>query len=180
MDHPHLIVDYDGGHGREGEGIVATPTASPVTAIRYEVQSWLEAVDLQEQRVFGTTRTDAQIIDARLFVLAIRIFYRAAKSMVEAVGSEPLLSALAKFESRQPDIVTVRDVTEHFDDYLVGRGYHGKGLRRPTHSMTTGTRNHLIQVPKFGSDGALQKSFLVNVSAAAADAREFAAEILGP
>lgn len=78
---------------------------------------WLDAVDRQAGRVRSAPDTGDGQVEILLFVAALRQVIR---------GSEALLGpghpAVREFHGSIPGAVDVRDMLEHFDAYLAGRG----------------------------------------------------------
>ncbi len=62
------------------------------------------------------------MIDARQFALVLRFLYGACKATAELTTDPAMVAAVASFERAQPGAVHIRDVTEHFDAYITGKG----------------------------------------------------------
>jgi len=83
---------------------------------------WAAAVEVQRARIGDRSATEAvNQLDAIFFAIAVRNVLRAAewaKKLLPAdVGRE-----IERFEERVPRAQDVRDVLEHFDEYLQGTG----------------------------------------------------------
>jgi hypothetical protein len=98
-------------------------------ALAGQVLKWAEAIDLQSQRILAprVTTMDA-IVDANLMLLALRNLVRAAEAASRHTKDQRITDAVASL----PGIVDMRDVVEHFDAYLDGKGKLQKKLRSPT------------------------------------------------
>ncbi|MGH3856306.1 MAG: hypothetical protein ACRDR6_23010 [Pseudonocardiaceae bacterium] len=150
---------------------------SVLRAMRNEAAVWLDAVNMQEERVVNTSGMDRRMIDARQFVLVLRLFYRACREVGKLANSPKAVVGISRFDSAVPAAVHIRDVTEHFEDYIRGIGRLGKGIRMPCHSYTSGTSTHILLVPEF-SEGILVKTYTLDVAVAARAARELALVII--
>lgn len=118
------------------------------------------------------------MIDARQFALVLRLLYRACKATADIKTDPAMVAAVVSFERAQPGAVHIRDVTEHFDAYITGKGRLGKGVRMPSHSYTSGVSTHLIHVPDFDLNGVLRRTYDLDVAFAARDARAMADAVL--
>jgi hypothetical protein len=78
---------------------------------------WLEAVDRQAHRVFTAPNSGAGQIEILLFVMALRNLLRGAERILGAQHHE-----VSAFLKRVPNAKVIRDMLEHFDDYLIGSG----------------------------------------------------------
>lgn len=155
-----------------------TPNTSQqiLGAMRTEAVVWLDAVNLQEERVVSASQMIRRMIDARLFILALRLFYRACVEVAKLVKSREIVAGIERFDRTVP-ARHIRDVIEHFEDYVRGAGRLGKGVKMPIHSYTTGTSTHIIQVPEFAG-GMIVKMYTLDVAVAAKAARELALVII--
>lgn len=111
------------------------PLDHTVDFARGQLHLWCRAVRLQAERVLqGERRLDSQV-DALLLLVALRQASRAADLIAEESDDEAtsaaVRSALHAFDERVPDVKDLRDVVEHFDDYMRGLG----NLSHPRTSM---------------------------------------------
>lgn len=81
---------------------------------------WDQAVQRQADRIFGAELEDAQV-DLMLFADALRNVLRGAERVL-GNGS----AAVQAFNAAVPDIQHVRNIYEHFDAYVEGKGYRQK------------------------------------------------------
>jgi len=77
---------------------------------------WDQAVQRQADRILGAELEDAQV-DAMLFANAVRNVLRSAERVL---GKDH--PAIHEFLARVPNAVHVRDMFEHFDEYVEGVG----------------------------------------------------------
>ena len=100
------------------------PTHNLHAAAMSEANAWRGAVDLCASRI-RSSGADQQL-DARLFLLALRQFMKAAQMASEAVqGSgdeQPLATARDQFNRTLPGAKAACDVIEHFREYARGIG----------------------------------------------------------
>lgn len=102
-------------------------------ALAGQVLKWAEAVDLQSQRILDPTVTTMNaIVDPNLMLLALRNLVRAAEAAANHTTDQRITDAVDTFKASLPGVVDMRDVVEHFDAYLEGRGKLQKRLRSPT------------------------------------------------
>jgi hypothetical protein len=160
----------------EHEEVTPNQIQQVLGAMRNEAAVWLDAVNLQEERVVSVSQMNRRMIDARLFILALRLFYRACVEVRKLTKSPEIVAGIERFESTV-SARHIRDVIEHFEDYMRGVGRLGEGVKMPIHSYTTGTSTHIVQVPEF-SDGMLVKMYTLDVAVAAKAARELALVII--
>ena len=102
--------------------------------------SWTSTARIESNRLldaqlgFGPRAVAARQLEAPLFVFALRQVLRAAE-LVEASASgaqaTSMDEALGAFRSDVPNLVDMRDVLEHFDDYATGEGKLQRKLSRP-------------------------------------------------
>ena len=83
---------------------------------------WLDAVDRQAQRVQSAPNNGMGQVEILLFVVALRNVLR---------GSEAILgrrhSAVCAFHRSVPAAKDIRDMLDHFDEYVLGAGRLQKG-----------------------------------------------------
>jgi hypothetical protein len=95
---------------------------------------WGQAVQRQADRILGAEFEDAQV-DVMLFADALRSVVRGAERVL---GREH--EAVQAFKADVPDSEHVRNIYEHFDAYVEGKGYRqqdgsiGPDDWRPLHS----------------------------------------------
>lgn len=77
---------------------------------------WDLAVQRQADRIQGAELEDAQV-DFMLFADALRNVLRGAERVL---GTDH--RAVKEFDSAVPDLVHVRNIFEHFDEYVEGKG----------------------------------------------------------
>jgi hypothetical protein len=65
--------------------------------------------------------TRQRLYDAFFFIIALRNFWRAADLVAARLGDEAN-GALNEFASCIPDAATLRNIIEHFDAYIEGKG----------------------------------------------------------
>jgi hypothetical protein len=84
------------------------------------------AVSLQVERVTSRRPRPGGIAevfaDAYLLAFALRDLLRAAELVHKLAGGTAVEQAIGKFLDAVPDVKQARDVLEHFDEYLVGKG----------------------------------------------------------
>jgi hypothetical protein len=150
--------------------------SGPLGALRCQLDTWLTALDLQEGRVAAPygVEMDQRIAEAQLFAISLRLVCRACQAIAALTQSPDLDRAIKAFNRRVPAVVAIRDVIEHFDDYAIGIGKLGAGVRSPTHSHTAGTSTYYVMVHDF-SAGSLINVHELDVRDAAQAARELAA-----
>jgi hypothetical protein len=78
---------------------------------------WDQAVQRQADRILGAEFEDAQV-DVMLFADALRNVLRGAERVLGKASAE-----VTAFKSEVPDIEHVRNIYEHFDAYVEGKGY---------------------------------------------------------
>lgn len=66
--------------------------------------------------------------DAILMAFALRGLLRAAELVGQLSGTPSAVRATALFMRSVPNVTQARDVLEHFDDYVTGRGRHKQAL----------------------------------------------------
>lgn len=95
-----------------------------------EVRRWQHAVQMQHLRVVGEgivgyTGKLTREVDAVLYVVALRNLLRATDLMTRTLD-EPLAqraaAARSEFDQALPAVIDMRDVLEHFDEYMTGSG----------------------------------------------------------
>ncbi|MEW6475335.1 MAG: hypothetical protein AB1679_24025 [Actinomycetota bacterium] len=102
-------------------------------ALAGQVLKWAEAIDLQRQCILAPSATTMNaIVDANLMLLALRNLVRAAEAAACHTKDQRITDAVDTFKASLPGIVDMRDVVEHFDAYLDGKGKLQKKLRSPT------------------------------------------------
>jgi len=77
---------------------------------------WDQAVQRQAERILSAEFNDAQV-DVMLFADALRNVLRGAETVL---GKEH--EAIMAFKGNVPNAVNVRDMFEHFDEYVQGKG----------------------------------------------------------
>lgn len=98
-------------------------------AVKFQAESLLAVDPPDTDQWWYHLRSAARQAQALMLVLALRNLLRAAEMAVHyAEGGEAdnLQDALARFENALPDLKTARDVLEHFDEYLQGKGRTAK------------------------------------------------------
>lgn len=94
-------------------------------AVKFQAQSLLADDPPEMPAGFADLRSAARQAQAMLLVLALRNLLRAAEMALEyaeAPERDNIAKALDRFRKAFPDLVTARDMLEHFDDYLTGKG----------------------------------------------------------
>lgn len=78
----------------------------------------------RDSRSYGSYADFARLVegDAFLYVTALRNLERAAALAALVFESEELKAACEVFRKAVPDLKTLRDVIEHFDDYQLNKG----------------------------------------------------------
>jgi hypothetical protein len=130
-------------------------------------------VELQRRRAKGSEREDAVFVtrwwvDLQFFVIALYRLRRAAY-LAEKVPSVrgAIQAAGARFDKRLPTLKTMRDVTEHFDEYAIDTG-HNKAVSRQELQVGTwdgtvwrwGQIGHLDVDDAFDAAGDLYKAII--------------------
>lgn len=77
---------------------------------------WDQAVQRQADRILGANLEDAQV-DVMLFADALRNVLRGG---VRVLGKDH--PAVKAFSAAVPDLVHIRNIYEHFDEYVEGKG----------------------------------------------------------
>lgn len=120
---------------------------------------WFCAAERQESRLVPDAAGVPDQGEFFLFVDAMRNVVRAARRILGAAHP-----AIAAFESAAPDLKTLRDMIEHFDEYVVGEGRlqeTASGLRAPFLMMSTGDgQSH--QIVALTHVGQEQRSYVVD------------------
>lgn len=87
---------------------------------------WQRAVALQASRLTATPNQPLSTLDVQpdvlMMMVALRDFVRAAELVKALAQDAEVTDAVDKFVATIPGLKQARDVLEHFDDYLVGRG----------------------------------------------------------
>jgi hypothetical protein len=112
--------------GGTGTGVIVPATVNEALA---RLSTWEHAVRNQANRVLSAPSErhfDTSFkADGYLLVLALRNVLRAA-NLVRTLAPEParpgISAAIAVFESRVAGAKDARDVLDHFDEYMRGRG----------------------------------------------------------
>jgi hypothetical protein len=120
------------------DGVVPSPTspqaASPdarnwaltPAEVQHELAIWQQSVLVMRMRIFDITEGKFTLQgDIRLFAMAVRQVLRCAelaRSVLPGPSRTLVDQALADFETVSPDAKQLRDVLDHFDAYLRGRG----------------------------------------------------------
>jgi hypothetical protein len=94
-------------------------------AVKFQAQSLLAADPPDMPEEIADLRSAARQAQAMLLILALRNLLRAAEMAVHYANKpegENLGRALSRFKAAMPDLVTARDMLDHFDDYLQGKG----------------------------------------------------------
>jgi hypothetical protein len=81
---------------------------------------WDQAVQRQADRILGSEFEDAQV-DVMLFADALRNVLRGAERVLDKKHA-----AVVAFLEAVPDVRHVRDMFEHFDEYVEGVGHRQK------------------------------------------------------
>ncbi|MCR4512958.1 hypothetical protein [Aeromicrobium sp. 50.2.37] len=132
--------------------------------------AWLEAAVRQARRVLKGTLDDGQNVEFMLFSTALNNAMRGAKAVLGKDHPQ-----VASFVSAVPDVQHIRDMLEHFDNYLTGEGrLQSKptpgGVRAPWMLTATGSESFLpggsdysvVVVTRTGTE-ATQTSFELDV-----------------
>lgn len=128
---------------REGLAEMNNPGPTMAWRAKNAIEQWLRAVDLQHERAnapfpaalagavagqsVSAVALESEVykrqVDIELYLVALRRLRRAAEFAVRYVpGGRALNAASRDFDRCVPYAITLRNVTEHFDDYQVGRG----------------------------------------------------------
>jgi hypothetical protein len=94
-------------------------------AVKFQVESLLADDPPEMPEGFADLRSAARQAQAMVLVLALRNVLRAAEMALQYAdpAERPNLeSALSRFREALPDLMTARNMLEHFDDYLTGSG----------------------------------------------------------
>ena len=94
-------------------------------AVKFQAQSLLAADPPDMPEDIADLRSAARQAQGMLLILALRNLLRAAEMAVDYADraeGENLARALSRFKDAMPDLVTARDMLDHFDDYLQGKG----------------------------------------------------------
>jgi hypothetical protein len=102
-----------------------SPADEPYAVAVPEANAWKQAIDLCAYRMRGGG-PDAQI-DARLFLLALRLLLRTQSMASKAVKTVPAAAQLVNdarrnFDEACPDAKGACDMIEHFGEYALGTG----------------------------------------------------------
>ena len=132
--------------------------------VQHDLAIWRQSVLVMRMRIFDITEGTFTLQgDIRLFAMAVRQVIRCAelaRSVLPPPRRTLVDQALAEFEQASPDAKQLRDVLDHFDAYLRGRGqmfpaghpadYDNDYLQvcRPVTMWTTSRR--CIPLPKAG------------------------------
>src|SRR5690349_19370877 len=105
--------------------------------------AWLEAAVRQAQRVLEGTLDDGQSVEFMLFCTALNNAARGAKAVLGKDHSQ-----VAAFDAAARDGKHIRDMLEHFDNYLTGTGKlqskpTSEGVRAPWMMIETGSESFL-------------------------------------
>ncbi|MER6937592.1 hypothetical protein ABTX24_19340 [Nocardioides sp. NPDC127514] len=105
--------------------------------------AWLEASVRQAQRVLDGTLDDGQNVEFMLFATALNNAARGAKAVLGRDHPQA-----AAFDAAVPDGKHIRDMLEHFDNYLTGTGKlqpkpTPEGVRTPWTMIETGSESFL-------------------------------------
>jgi hypothetical protein len=105
--------------------------------------AWLEAAVRQAQRVLEGTLDDGQNVEFMLFSTALNNAVRGANAVLGKDHSQ-----VAAFAAAVPDGKHIRDMLEHFDNYLTGTGKlqpkpTPEGVRAPWMMIETGSESFL-------------------------------------
>ena len=95
------------------------------TDVIRELQQWCYTTATMHARVVENYSTSRTRGDMFLFAMAVRQVLRFADLALTIADSDaavPLKEAIDKFAETSPDAKGVRDVIDHFDDYLKGAG----------------------------------------------------------
>ena len=145
-------------------------------AARSHLFLWMVAVQDQSLRVIQAEYDHNREVDSTLYALALRNLLRVAE-LVRQFDRQRVKAALAAFEKEVPNLVKLRDILEHFDEYETGRGdLQKKGLvpREPVSiwwEQNAGTV--VVNVGGFSLD-------VVKASDAASRLVRSLADVLGP
>lgn len=132
--------------------------------------AWLEAAVRQAQRVLEASLDNGQSVEFMLFSTALNNAARGARAVLGKDHPQ-----VAAFAAAVPDGKHIRDMLEHFDNYLTGTGKlqskpTPEGVRAPWMLMETGSDSSLpggsdysvVVVTRTGIDAA-QTSFQLDV-----------------
>jgi len=95
------------------------------SAVKFQVEGLLADDPREMPAGFADLRSAARQAQAMLLVLALRNVLRAAEMALQYADQAErphLESALARFKAAFPEVMTARNMLEHFDDYLTGSG----------------------------------------------------------
>lgn len=92
--------------------------------LREYLWRWASAAHRQIDRSLSQDASPSdRLFDAFLAVHALKNAHRAARALLEMYGEQWFpAGTLERFDEEHPDITTVRDILEHFDDYVMGTG----------------------------------------------------------
>lgn len=102
-----------------------------IARMQTEATKWINAVHMQSRRVarplVNSDDLGAEVwrqeIDLYFLLVALTRLRRAISLAAQVVELRPRLnSRLAEFDNQVPYLSRLRNVSEHFDDYTVGRG----------------------------------------------------------
>lgn len=94
-------------------------------AVKFQVESLLADDPPEMPEGFADLRSAGRQAQAMILVLALRNVLRAAEMALqysEPAEHENLQAALIRFKAAFPDLMTARNMLEHFDDYLTDSG----------------------------------------------------------
>ena len=122
VHHAYLRRNQPAYHGLvQGVTPAQLDAAAGKGLILRRVDRWRSTVQLQHDRL--TTNGQRHIEDLYLYVNALDHLVDGAKLARDRYPSEPrLAAAVATFEQQVPDLATLRDVLEHWEDYDHRRG----------------------------------------------------------
>jgi hypothetical protein len=127
-----------------------------------QVVKWHYAMSVQNHRIVEGTEALYGIqreVDLHFFLIALTnfvAFVKVAAKMVSPEARTTIWAGIAAFDLDVPDASNLRDVLEHYDEYIRGKGKLqagrlAKGQRAQIVVSRTGPKNHaiMVQVPGF-------------------------------
>lgn len=130
-----------------------------VGATRLALESY-QAARRQRRRIWskGGEGSMQKAWDGHFYAIEVVHAMRAAGIVRKATNDSELGTAIKRFESRASDYKNVRDILEHWDAYMQGRGRLQKAEEVPrwlnigrkwTNMHVSGKRDHLVMVGPF-------------------------------
>lgn len=139
----------------EGNARLSQRSQNELGTLTGQIVLWERAVDLEAQRALdeGSTYLD-RLIDGRLFLVALRGLIRTCEAIQKLTKEAAFSTAMSRFNAEVPNAIGIRDVFEHWDDYLRGGGRLQKKYpdRRVGHAIKIGRDgSYTIGVPMLSS-----------------------------